>query len=184
VEPDTAIGVVLVVSMSVGAILLHRFSPRGVAWESFLFGSVLQSDMRGAITAWVVAAACLAWLFVVRRRLVFWSFDPSAARASGIHDRWLRAGLMLLLSIATVTAMQLAGVVLATAMLVLPAAIALAVSNRARVVMLLAIALGVAGGLAGLLLSFELDWLPGATIVTVLGVLYALALGVRVLRTR
>jgi zinc transport system permease protein len=91
---------------------------------------------------------------------------------------------MLLLSIATVTAMQLAGVVLATAMLVLPAAIALAVSNRARVVMLLAIALGVAGGLAGLILSFELDWLPGATIVTVLGVLYALALGVRVLRTR
>jgi ABC-type Mn2+/Zn2+ transport system permease subunit len=182
VEPDTAIGVVLVVSMSVGAILLHKFSPRGVAWESFLFGSVLQSDQSSAISAWIVCAACLAWLFVIRRKLVFWAFDPSAARAMGVSDRWLRAGLMLLLSIATVTAMQLAGVVLATAMLVLPGAIALMLTNSARRVLLLAAVFGVGGGLTGLILSFELDWLPGATIVSVLGVLYAAAFVVRVLR--
>jgi ABC-type Mn2+/Zn2+ transport system permease subunit len=40
----------------------------------------------------------------------------------------------------------------------------------------------VGGGLTGLILSFELDWLPGATIVSVLGVLYAAAFVVRVLR--
>jgi ABC-type Mn2+/Zn2+ transport system permease subunit len=184
VEPDTAIGVVLVVSMSIGAILLHRFSPRGVAWESFLFGSVLQNDWTSAKVAWGVAIASVLWLAIVRRRLTFWAFDPSAARAMGVGDRWLSAGLMLLLSLATVTAMQLAGVVLATAMLVLPGAIALALSKRAGVVLAVALASGVLGGLLGVVLSFELDWLPGATIVGVLGVAYALALGARALLAR
>jgi ABC-type Mn2+/Zn2+ transport system permease subunit len=184
VEPDTAIGVVLVVSMSVGAILLQKFSPRGVAWESFLFGSVLQNDARSAWMAWAVALASVLWLVMVRRRLTFWAFDPSAARAMGVRDTWLSMGLMLLLSVATVTAMQLAGVVLATAMLVLPGATALALSKKLRVVLAIALGWGVLGGLLGVVLSFELDWLPGATIVSVLGAGYALALGVRTLLHR
>jgi ABC-type Mn2+/Zn2+ transport system permease subunit len=174
-EADTAIGVVLVASMSLGAILLHvssRTSRTVVSWESFLFGSILDLGWIDACVALGVAALTIVTLWWVRRPLLYWAFDPVAARATGIRDRAMRMLLLTLLSLATVTAMKLAGVVLATAMLVLPGAIALKLSRRWGLVLVLSVAAALAGVLGGLIVSFELDWLPGASIVTVLSVLF------------
>jgi len=174
-EADTIIGIVLVAAMSFGAILLHRFSTKTVSWETFLFGSILEVYWTDAIIAWVVALATVATLFITRRKLIFWAFDPATARAMGVPDRAMNVLLLLLVSVATVTAMKLAGVVLATALLVLPGATALRLAWRGARVLLLAGVISVVGVLAGLVLSFELNWLPGATIVTVLSVVYAVA---------
>jgi ABC-type Mn2+/Zn2+ transport system permease subunit len=83
--------------------------------------------------------------------------------------------------LATVVAMRLAGVVLATAMLVLPGAIAMRMSRRLWVVFGLSIAGGLAGVAAGVVASFELDVAPGPAIVAVLALLFA---GVRALTSR
>jgi ABC-type Mn2+/Zn2+ transport system permease subunit len=93
----------------------------------------------------------------------------------GVPDRAMNLLLLLLISVATVTAMKLAGVVLATALLVLPGATALLLSWRSSRVLALSVLLSVFGVLAGLVLSFELEWLPGATIVGVLSVCYGVA---------
>lgn len=177
-EADTAIGVVLVASMSLGAILLHvssRASRTPISWESFLFGSILDLGWSDAILAMGVAAITLGVLWWVRRPLLFWAFDPVAARAMGIRDRAMGMLLLSLLALATVTAMRLAGVVLATAMLVLPGAVALKLSTRWTRVLVLALVAALAGVLGGLVASFELDWLPGASIVAVLSLLFAVA---------
>jgi ABC-type Mn2+/Zn2+ transport system permease subunit len=121
-EADTVIGIVLVGAMSMGAILLHKFSTRTVSWESYLFGSILDVYWTDAIIAWVVAIGATITLFLTRRKLVFWAFDAATARAMGVPDRAMNLLLLLLISVATVTAMKLAGVVLATALLVLPGA--------------------------------------------------------------
>jgi ABC-type Mn2+/Zn2+ transport system permease subunit len=71
--------------------------------------------------------------------------------------------------------MQLAGVVLATALLILPGAAALHLSDRLRRVLGLALGAGVLGVLGGLVLSFESDWPTGPSIVAVLVGLYAAA---------
>jgi len=83
--------------------------------------------------------------------------------------------LMVLLSLATVTAMKLAGVVLATAMLVLPGALALRVSSRSRVVLVLACVAAVLGVLGGIVVSFEWNWPTGASIVMVLAGMFGVA---------
>lgn len=174
-EADTAIGIVLVASMSLGAILLHQFSRTTVSWESFLFGSILDVALPDALVAWCVAIATLLTLWWVRRPLLFWAFDGASARAMGVSERGMSLLLLTLLALATVTAMKLAGVVLATAMLVLPGATALRLSRRLAPVLALAMGCALLGVLGGLLLSFELDWLPGASIVTVLTLLFVLA---------
>jgi ABC-type Mn2+/Zn2+ transport system permease subunit len=174
-EADTVIGIVLVGAMSMGAILLHKFSTRTVSWESYLFGSILDVYWTDAIIAWVVAIGTTITLFLTRRKLVFWAFDAATARAMGVPDRAMNLLLLLLISVATVTAMKLAGVVLATALLVLPGATALLLSWRSSRVLALSVLLSVFGVLAGLVLSFELEWLPGATIVGVLSVCYGVA---------
>lgn len=174
-EGDTAIGVVLVASMSLGALLLHQFSTSTVSWESFLFGSINDVSWRDAGVACGAAGCTLLALWLVRRPMVFWAFDPQVAAASGVRGGAMKLLLMAMLALATVVTMKLAGVVLATAMLVLPGAAALRVSARWRVVLTLAMVFGVLGILGGLVLSFEFDWLPGASIVLALTGVYGVS---------
>ena len=181
---DTAIGVVLVASMTVGAILLHYAVSRARShpgeyvappgWESILFGSMTGVTWGDAGLAWGVALAIVVALGAVRRPLVFWAFDDPAATAFGVPARGMRLALMVLLTLAIVASMRLAGVVLATALLVLPGAVALRLSDRLRTVMALALAVAVLGVLGGIVLCFEADWPPGPSIVGVLTVAFLL----------
>jgi ABC-type Mn2+/Zn2+ transport system permease subunit len=174
VEADTAIGIVLVASMAAGSILV--FAARStIKWESFLFGTILNVGWLDAVVAWIMAAVVTGALVAMRRPLVFWAFDESAAKAWGVRTTWVQVAVMVMLALATVTAMKLAGVVLATALLVLPGAIALRLSRRLWRVLALAVAASMVGVIGGVVVSFEQDWPPGASIVLVLTALFALA---------
>lgn len=179
-EADTAIGIVLVGAMTLGAILislgsrLHRGPPP--SWESILFGSIISVDWTDAATAWAVAGAILATLWFVRRPLLFWAFDESSAAAFGVPTRVMQYLLIVLLTLAIVTAMKLAGVVLATALLVLPGAAALRTTDRLGSVVALSIASAVVGVGGGLTLSFVLSRVPpGACVVGLLVAIYTAA---------
>lgn len=180
-EPDTAIGIVLVATMAAGVVLIRR-AQSPVSVEGFLFGDILAVSWTDAAIGWGVALGMLATLWLTRRPLLFWSFDPAVARSLGVRERRMSLLLMVLLGLVTVTAMKLAGVVLATAMLVLPGAIALRVSRRWGPVLALAAVAAFVGVLGGLVVSFELDWPPGAAVVGVLCALFALAWGASRLR--
>ncbi len=175
-QSDTAIGIVLVASMAIGSLLLHiaekQHRAATVSWESLLFGSIVSVGAPDAWACGVVAVLILGVLFLVRRPMVFWAFDEPAAAAFGVNVGLMRFVLLVLLALATVTAMKLAGVVLATAMLVLPAAAAVQFSDRAGKALGLSVVFAVVSVLAGMVLSFELDWPTGASIVLVLAVLF------------
>lgn len=181
---DTAIGIVLVAAMALGAILvefargLAQRSGSGVrvqSWESILFGSISGIGAGDALLAWGLAALVAIVMFAVRRPLLFWAFDETSAPAFGVPGPALRLVLMVLLAVAVVTAMKLAGVILATALLVLPGAAALRLSDRLWTVVVLALGAGVVSLLAGLVIHFELNWQPGPSIVLVATGLFALA---------
>jgi len=171
---DTVIGIVLVASMALGAILLWR-SRSTLAWESFLFGSLLSVTRADAWISWGLAGVTIAALWGARRSLLFWAFDEPGARAFGVRAGPVKALLMLLLAAATVTAMKLAGVVLATALLVMPGAIALKLSVRLGAVLMLSVVAAGVAILGGIVASFELDLPTGACIVCVMTALYAIA---------
>lgn len=178
---DEMIGLFLVGSMALGALLLTlhvRSSPGGrttPGWDSILFGSIFAVQRGDAAIAWGSAAATIGAMFVWRRRLVFWAFDEQAAEAFGAPTRAMQALLLTLLALAVVTAMKLAGVVLATALLVAPGAAALRLSARLGPVFAWSCGIALLGMGAGLGASFEMDLPPGACVVGALIVLYALA---------
>ena len=193
VSVDAAIGLFLVASMAVGGLLVN--AAQGVAasrgrapdvrsWESILFGSILVSGRSDVILGWSVAAMVLGAVWWWRRRLVFWAFDEETSRAFGVPTAAVKALVMVLLALAVVTSMKLAGVVLATALLVLPGATALKLTDRLWPCVLLACAAGVAGVVAGLLASALLDWQPGPCIVLVMTALFLAAMGAGLLRSR
>jgi ABC-type Mn2+/Zn2+ transport system permease subunit len=174
---DTAIGIVLVASMAVGAILIHEawkvHATRMPSWESVLFGSILAVDQAGQWTACGVAGGTLGLLWWFRRPMLFWAFDEPTAAAFGVPSRRMKVLLVVLLTLAIVTGMKLVGVVLATALLVLPGATALLISDRLWTVVAASAVCGVAGVAGGLVLSFERDWPSGPSVVAVLTGLYA-----------
>jgi ABC-type Mn2+/Zn2+ transport system permease subunit len=178
-QADTAIGIVLVASMTLGAILLSIAgrigTPRVRSWESLLFGdlfSVLWSD---AIVSIVTMLGVMLVLWWFRRALLFWAFDEATAPAFGVPPRAMKYLLVVLLTLAIVTAMKLAGVVLATALLVLPGATALRLSERLGSVVALSAVLAILGVVLGIVLSFERNLPPGACIVGMMVMLYAIA---------
>ncbi len=188
-EADTAIGIVLVASMALGAVLLTRAArshgaSRGVSWESFLFGSMDSITWADAMLGWGSTLLVGLTLWAVRRPLVFWAFDPVVARAVGVREPLMSLIMMALLALATVTAMKLAGVVLATAMLVLPGASALLLSRRSTVVLWAALLIALSGVIGGVVLSFEADWPTGPSIVVVLSGIFAIARVVVAIQSR
>lgn len=185
VTEDTAIGLFLVGSMALGAILVQASGgmaaragrpPTAQSWESILFGSILLVTERETIVAWAIAALVLGAAWWVRRPLLFWVFDEESAPAFGVRIGMMRTVLMVLLAVAIVVAMRLAGVVLATALLVLPGAAALRMSDRLWTTVGLSVGAGVVGLVGGLMLSMWLDWQTGPCVVAVLtGVFFAAA---------
>ncbi|MBS0187184.1 MAG: metal ABC transporter permease [Planctomycetes bacterium] len=177
-QADTAIGIVLVASMALGSLLLHLAEKMQrsstVSWESLLFGSIVSVGEADAWACVAIAGLILVTLFLLRRPMTFWAFDESAAAAFGVNTRLMRFVLLVLLALATVTAMKLAGVVLATAMLVLPAAAAVQFGSDAKRVCILSVVFALVAVMLGVVLSFELDWPTGASIVLVLAVIFAL----------
>ncbi|CAN5696247.1 metal ABC transporter permease [soil metagenome] len=184
VQVDTGIGLFLVGSMALGALLvewaraaaerLHHPVPVR-SWESVLFGALLPGSWGDALFAAAVAAGVLLMLLLLRRPLWFYLTDETAARAFGVPVGAMRAALMIALAAATVVAMQLTGVVLSSALLILPGASALKLSSRLRPVMALAVALGLAGLFGGVALALELDVQAGPCVVILLVAIFAAA---------
>lgn len=175
---DTGIGVVLVASMALGAILLRIAADAGgprVPLETLLFGSLLGVTRGDAAAAWIVAGACVALAWVGRRPALAWAFDERGARSLGVRTGAVRAAVLVLLAVAIVLAMRLAGVLLATSLLVLPGATALRLSDRLGAVWAVSIGTGVAGVAGGLAASVATDWPPGPTIAAVQTAMWAAA---------
>lgn len=179
---DTVIGVALVGAMALGALLVAahaRFAPGSgpsPSWEQVLFGSILGVGRSDAAVAWASCLATSAALWWWRRPLLYWAFDPVAAQAAGAPVAFARYLLLTLLAVAVVTAMKLAGVVLATALLTIPGAAALALSRRLASVVALSAAFALLGLGGGLIASFETDMPPGACVVGALLAIYACSL--------
>jgi zinc transport system permease protein len=195
---DTAIGIFLVGSMALGALLVEaarssasaaraRFASEGLplpqaleqvdfrTWESILFGSVYVNARADVVLAYAVLAGVLATLVWLRRPMAFWALDEETAKAFGVPTAALRTGLMLVLALVVVTSMKTTGVILATALLVLPGAIALRLSRRLGAVWGLSLTAGLLGLIGGIELSLQRNWPPGPCIVAVLAVLFAAA---------
>jgi zinc transport system permease protein len=176
---DVAMATLFAVAFALGIILLRAarkksqgpFDP-----EQLLFGNIL---LVGEDDLWIViGVAVVAFLFVALgwTRLAYATFDEELARLSGIHVGWLESALLALLAAVVVAAIRLAGVVLVSAFLVIPASAARLLGRTFGGVVIWAMGLGVAGVGVGFILAHALDWPEGAAIVLVLAAEFALAL--------
>jgi manganese/iron transport system permease protein/iron/zinc/copper transport system permease protein len=164
---DAAIGVITTASFALGLALFALFGRRGQSFDAALFGSILGV---GAADVWgimIVTMIVGAIVFFAYRPLLFSTFDPEVAEVSGVRTARVDALLMLMLAASILATMQVLGVTLVAAALVIPATIARMLTNSFARMLVLSSAIGTAMGFVGMNLSYHLDVQSGATIVLV-----------------
>jgi manganese/iron transport system permease protein len=173
---DTAIGVLFAGTFALGVFMFSTISGYVADLFSFLFGNILAISAGDLIALVVLGSLVLAIIAALWKELLYATFDPLGAAASGIPVGRLEYLLLALVSLAIVVSLQAVGIILVVAMLVTPAATAQLVTTRFGKLMQVAIALGVGSSIAGLYLSFWLDAASGATIVLVQTVVFLVVL--------
>ncbi len=170
---DSITALVLVGALAAGVLLASDVFRSGANVETLLFGSLL---VIGPGDVWFAAAASavvLAASVVLERRWLVSGFDPTAARALGVRSSLPDALLLGLVALVAVAALSAVGALLATALLVVPAATTRLVCARLRSWQLATIALVLVEGVGGLWLSVKTNAPPGATIAVISGGVFA-----------
>jgi ABC-type Mn2+/Zn2+ transport system permease subunit len=164
VREDTAIGVLFTGMFALGILLISTVrSFRD--FSHILFGNILGVGLADLAVLALFAAGILVTLALFHKELELTSFDPAHAEAIGIRADRLRSLLLVLLSLAVVSSIQVVGVVLTSALLVTPAAAASLLTRRLPVMMAVSAAIAVGSGVVGLFLSYYMQVSSGAAIV-------------------
>jgi ABC-type Mn2+/Zn2+ transport system permease subunit len=184
VSLDTTIGVLFTAAFAVGIFLMSRSTRSTVDLESYLFGDILGVS-RGDLIMIVVLAVLVAFVVAaLYRPLLYTSFDPVVAQASGIHADFVDDVLLVLLSLTIIVSLQSVGIILVAALLVTPAAAAAQLTRRFVPMLLLSGAFGVISSVGGLYLSYELRSASGATIVLLATLIFFAAISISAVRRR
>ena len=174
VKEDTIMGVVFSGLFGLG-IVLYTAIRTDVHLDHILFGNMLGTGQDDLWTSAIIALVVVLIIAAKWRDLMLFIFDPQQARVMGLPVRLLHYGLLALISLTIVGALQAVGIVLVIALLIAPGAIAFLISRRFGVMLVLAMAISVSCGLLGVYLSFFLDSAPAPTIVLLLSTAFLAA---------
>ncbi|MEZ0239283.1 MAG: metal ABC transporter permease [Chloroflexota bacterium] len=180
---DTTIGVLFAGMFALGIFLFSRIPNYVGDLFGFLFGEILGIGESDLIALAVLAIIVLATVGILWKELLYSTFDPLGAAASGLPVVRLDYLFMALIALTIVVSLQAVGIILVVAMLVTPAAIGQLLASSFGRLVAIAIVVGIASPIVGLYLSYWLDAATGATIVLVESVLFLVALAFRSVTT-
>ena len=176
IRQDTAIGVLFAGTFAFGVFLFSTINGYVADLFSFLLGNVLAIGPGDLVALLVLGLGVMAIVGLLWKELLYATFDPLGAAASGIKVARLEYLFLALVALTIVVSLQAVGIILVVAMLVTPAATAQMLTVRFTRLMLLAALVGIASSVVGLYLSYWLDVASGATIVLVQTAMFLLAL--------
>ena len=181
---DTVIGVLFAAMFALGVFMFSMIPNYVGDLFGFLFGEVLGIGVGDLISLAVLAALVLGTLALLWKELLYATFDPLGAAASGLPVSRLDYLLLALIALTIVISLQSVGIILVVAMLVTPAATAQLISKSFGRLVLIAGSIGVVCPILGLYGSFWLNSASGATVVLVESAVFFAVLAVTVVAER
>jgi manganese/iron transport system permease protein len=173
---DTSVGVLFAGTFAFGVLLFSTIKNYVADLLGYLLGNVLGISAGDLVQLVILSAVVLAIVLLVRKELLYATFDPLGAAASGLPVAGLEYLLLALLGVTIVVSIQAVGIIMVVAMLVTPPATAQLLVLRFGQMMAVAVAIAAASAVAGLYLSFYLNLASGASIVLVETLVFGAAL--------
>ncbi|MDN6071164.1 MAG: metal ABC transporter permease [Lactococcus plantarum] len=171
---DTAIGIVFSAFYALGFILIAA-AESATNLHHILFGNVLAVSDSDLIMTTCILIVVILFITLFYKELLISSFDETFAKTYGLNTQFIHYGLMLMLTLVTVSALQTVGIILVVAMLITPAATAFLWTDRLHWMLVLSAIIGVVSAIVGLFLSYTLNWASGPSIVLVSALVFGLS---------
>lgn len=181
IKQDTAMGVVFSGMFGLGLVLYVKIQS-DVHLDHILFGDMLGVGAGDILLSLLIGLLTVSVIGLKWKDFLLHAFDPAQAHAMGLPTAWLHYGLLALISLTIVGALQAVGIILAISLLIAPGAIAFLLTKRFGIMLVLASCIALGAALAGVYLSFFIDSAPAPTIVLLLSAGFVVAFGVSVWR--
>ncbi|MCE5194675.1 MAG: metal ABC transporter permease [Nitrospiraceae bacterium] len=176
VAEDTAIGIFFSSSMALGIVLISLSKSYNVDLFGYLFGSILaisESEMWFTI---ITSFVILIILSLIIKYLLLITFNEELAVVSGIPTNFIKSIFLVSMAVAIVMSIKVVGIILVSALLVIPGAVAQLLTRRFYPMLIISCLTALFSTIAGLYLSYRFDISPGGAIVLTLTALFFITL--------
>ncbi len=163
---DTAIGIFFSLAMALGVIFIGMSDQYNVDLFGFLFGNILAITRFDLIVIAVLGGVVFVSIVLLFKELLFVAYDEEVAFVSGMPVAFLDHFFLTILALSVVISMKVIGIILVSALLVIPGAAALQLTHRYVSMIITSIIISMVSTIGGLTLSYYADLASGATIVT------------------
>lgn len=173
---DISIGIFFAFTMALAILFIGLMKQYQAGVYGYLFGDILSVT---PVDLWLILGISIFVLTVVGllyKELQFITFDQEMAEASGLPVTFLYYLLLVLIAMTVVVSLKAVGVILVFALIVTPAATAYQLVHRLTPMIFISAAIGTGGSIAGLIFSYIWDIPSGATIVSVLTLIFFISL--------
>ena len=175
IKSDTAIGIFFVGAFALGLAVIQKQNNYTGDLVAIISGNVLAVTWDDVYLTAAIGAGVLIFVALFYKELLFTSYDPAMAAATGLPVAAFQYALLALVALTTVIAIQTIGVILVVALLITPAATAQLLVRSLPAMMLLGAAIGAASSVIGLYVAWHADLSASASIVLTATTIFLLA---------
>ncbi|WP_032092742.1 metal ABC transporter permease [Necropsobacter rosorum] len=183
IKEDTVMGIVFSGMFALGLVLFTKVDTDQHLMH-ILFGNLLGVSSAELWQTFITAGLILLLILLKRRDFLLYCFDPSHTRVAGLSPRLLHYGLLILLALTIISAMQVVGVILVVAMLISPGITAYTLSKRFDTMLIIAVSVSITTSILGTIISYHIDGATGACIILLQAMFFLLALCYSKLKNR
>lgn len=172
---DMAIAIIFTMGMALGVVMLHFYSGYQPELISYLFGNILAvswTDLKAILAGGIII---LGFLAIFNHRILFATFDPIGAHLSGKKPGLYDLLLYIATAVSIILSIKLVGMVLVSALLVIPSAISRLFATSFKKFIIIAVIASFLIVVLGLIVSYYLDLPSGATIILFGGLMLLLS---------
>jgi zinc transport system permease protein len=165
ISEDVSIGIFYSVSMALGIALVSISKSYNVDLFGYLFGNILAITEEEIILTLVTSITVSGVILIFLKEFFLITYNEELARVSGVRVQLLNILFLVALSVAIVISIRIVGIIMVSALLVIPGATARLFAKGLISMIVISCLAGMASVTAGLYVSYEYDIAPGAGIV-------------------
>ncbi len=179
ISGDAAVAILLSSGIAVGLVLISFSGGFNLDIFSFLFGSILLVSAEDTVLVLSLTGIILIVILLLYRQLIYSTFNEEQAKVSGIPVEKINYLIVFMAGVTVVTSIQLVGILLISALFVIPNVSAIMYRRGFKQTALLSIGFSVFSVIGGILVSYVFDITPSGTIVLLSIAIFAVTIGIK-----
>jgi zinc transport system permease protein len=179
ISGDASIAVLLSSGIAVGLVIIGLSGGFTIDIFSFLFGSILLVSINDTILILSLTGIILIVILLLYRQILYSTFNEEQAKVSGIPVEKINYLIVFMAGLTVVTSIQLVGVLLISALFVIPNVTAIMYGRGFKQTAIISISFSIFSVVAGILVSYLFDITPAGTIVLIAIGIFGCTIGIK-----